>query len=566
MTFLAGGNSTGLDTSVRWWLLVRFAVFGSILGSAMLVYDLPFTEPSPYSVLLSVSLLSILVGLLLARFRVEKHAQLTFHSTFDLLAIFSLVSITGVASSPFSFLFVFVIAASGALLGVAGGILSAAAATILFSMTSFITPWTGIAGFENLFAEAERVQGNLLLMDLGLHAALYLFVGVINGLLSEKLHSANLTVSELERELKRLKIETRDILRNISSGIMTCDLSECILYINPAARKILGIEDENPVGMALSVLLKDRSPMFYRFIQKSLAGDMIAQKPQEFTFKLPDDQSAIIGASTSILRDRSSRKKGVTVICQDISQKKKLQEMSKKAQKMELMADLSTMLAKEIVPPISMVQNALRVHTTDPRCEPGDVKFFNDMLDQLERVGRILWDFQNFSRIKVAEWKPVVLGDVVRETFDLLKHNPEFSNAVSIRPSGDSRNSVVWGDRELLKQVFMNIFLESCKKMSGRGRIDVEYCPPTEINGLRGDLEGNGENLLVVLQENGTVFSEEDLEHLGPSYTPSCFNGNGLRLAIVDKIIKAHVGEFLFEDVKGKGTKYSIMLPVKKPV
>ena len=75
MNFLTRGNSSGLDTSVRWWLIVRFAVFGSILSSAMLVYEMPFMEPSPYSVLLSVSLLSILVGLLLARFRVEKQAD-----------------------------------------------------------------------------------------------------------------------------------------------------------------------------------------------------------------------------------------------------------------------------------------------------------------------------------------------------------------------------------------------------------------------------------------------------------------------------------------------------------
>ena len=566
MTFLTGGNSNGMSKSVRWWLLIRLAVFGSILGSAMFVYNMPFAEPSPYSVLLSVSLLSILVGVLLARFRVEKNAQLTFHVTFDLLAVFSLVSITGVASSPFSFLFIFVIAASGALLGVAGGILSAAGASILFAMASFITPRAGLEGFGKLFGEAEMVEGNYLLINIGLHAALYMFVGVVNGLLSEKLRSTNLIVSELEGELKRLKIETRDILRNIGSGIMTCDLSERILYINPSARKILGVEDDNPAGKPLSILLKDRSPLFYRFIQRSLTGEMLPQKPEEFTFKLPNDQVAIIGASTSILRDKSSKKKGVTVICQDISQKKKLQDISKRTQKMELMADISTMLAKEIVPPISMVKNSLRMHTADRNQEPDEVKFFNDMLEQLERVGRILWDFQNFSRIKVAEWKPVVLGDVVKETFNLLKHNPEFSNSVSIQPSGDGRNTTVWGDRELLKQVFMNLFLQSCNKMSGRGRIEVEYCPPMEIKGLEGSLNGNGDKMLVVLQENGTVITEEDLEHLGPSYTPSYLNGSSLRLAIVDKIIKAHVGEFLFENIEGKGTKFSIMLPVKKPV
>jgi PAS domain S-box-containing protein len=565
MNFLTRSNSSGLDRSVKWWLIVRLAVFSSILISAMIIYDMPFTKPSPFSVILSVSLLSILVGMLLAKFRVDRQAQLTFHSTFDLLAVFSLVCVTGAGDSQFSFLFVFVIAASGALLGVSGGILSAIAASILYAMVSFIGPRAEILRLDNLFTVADLVEGNFIFIDIGLHSVLYIFVGIINGLLSERLHTAKKTVSELEGELKRLKLETRDILRNIGSGILTCDMFERILYVNPAARRILGVEDEDLIGKPLSFLLQERSPNFYRYIQHSLTGKVLPRKSYEFTFKLPHGHHTIIGANTSILRDGASKKIGVTVICQDISQKKKLQEMTKKAQKMELMADVSSMLAKEIVPPVSMVKNSLKMLATEQRHDSNDMKLIDDMMGQLEGIGRVLWDFQNFSRVKVAEWKPILLSDVVRETLDLLRHHPEFSNAVRVQFRGDDRRSLMWGDRELLKQVFMNVFIQSCVKMGGRGQIEIEFCPPLEIQNLKGVFPENSDSMLIVLQENGTVLSEEDIEHLGPSYTPSYFNGNGLRLTIVDKIIKAHMGEFNYEDVEGKGTKFSIVLPVKKP-
>ncbi|GEM_PF-5025273 len=565
MNFLTTGNSTGLDTAVKWWLIVRFCVFSSILFSAMVVYDLPIMSPSPFSVILSVSLLSIFVGLMLARFKVDRQAQLTYHSTFDLFAVFALVAVTGAGSSPFSFLFVFVIAASGALTNLSGGILSAIGASSLFAMVSFIGPRVEILGFESYFAGAETIEGRFMLIDIGLHAVLYLFVGLINGLLSEKLYSAKRAVSALEGELKRLKLETRDILRNIGSGILTCDLSERILYINPAGRKILGVEDEDYSGKCIAHIFQESSPNFYRYIQKSLSGMTLSRKSYEFPFKHPHGEMTIIGASSSVLKDASAKRRGLTVIFQDISQKRELQELTRRAQKMELMVDVSTMLSKEIVPSISMVKNSLRVLASERRQNDSEVKCVEEMLVQLDGVGRILWDFQNFSRIKVAEWKPVVLGDVVRETFDLLKHHPEFSPAVRIQLRGNDRNSLMWGDRELLKQVFLNLFVQASKKMGKTGQVEIEFCPPLGREHERGMFPENGEHLLVMLQENGTVISDEYLDHLGPSYTPAYFNGNGLRMAIVDRIIKAHMGNFLFEDIDGKGTKYSITFPVKKP-
>jgi PAS domain S-box-containing protein len=566
MNFLAGGDSSRIDPAVRWWMLVRIATLGSILVSAMAIYDIPLAKPSPFSVLLSVSLLSVFVGILLAKFRVEKHAQLTFHSSFDHVAVFALVCMSGAASSPFSFLFVFVITASGALLGISGGIFSAAGASFLYALALVAGPRITIPGYEIVFTESEFYGGTFLLMDIGLHAVLYFFVGLTSGLLARRLQSAKKTVSELEGELKRVKLETRDILRNIGSGIFTCDLSERILYMNPAARKILSLEDEDPVGKPLSFLLKDKSPSLSQFVKRSIAGKLPYQKPCEFPMKLPSGETAIVGASTSLLRNASSQRMGLTVICQNITQKRELEKLSRKAQQMELMAEISSMLANEIAPPLSMVKNSLRVLAAEESRNPGTVKTIEELLEQLERVGRTLWDFQNFSRIRVAEWKQVFLGDVVRETFELLTHHPDFSSSIRIQVRGDVPRAIVWGDRELLKQVFMNLFIQAAKKMGSKGLVEVEFFPPLEPHSMRGLPVENGDDLFIMVQENGTVIMEEDLDYLGPSYTPSCFNGNGLRVAIVDRIVRAHMGKFHSEDVEGKGMKFLITLPLNKPV
>ncbi len=563
MNFLTNGKSSRIDTAVKWWMIVRLSVFGSILFSAMTIYDLPIAEPSPYSVLLSISLLSILVGVLLAKFRVDRSAQLAFHATVDLFAISALVFLTGAGTSPFSFLYVFVVAATGALLSLGGGIMSGIVASVLYGLAVIVGPMIRIKGLEPVIIALEPIEWEMALIDVGLHGALYLFVGLINGLLSRKLHFAARTLSQLEDELKRLKLETKDILRNIGSGIFTCDLKERILYMNPSAKKILGVENEDVVGKPLSFLLQERSPDFYRYVKKSLSGSHGPQRPFEFFLGSRDGRMAIVGASTSPLRDRAAEKKGVTVICQDISEKRELERLSQKAQKMELMADVSTMLAKEIVPSIDMVKKSLQMCASGGFREDND-RIISDALEQLETIGSVLWDFQNFSRIKVADWKPVLVGDVVRDTVSLLRHHPEFSNAVQIKLMGKEMSTLIWGDRELLKQAFMHLFIQSCKKMGRKGLIEVEFYPP--IDPEAGEpVNGNGHHLIVNLQENAKAVVEEDLDYLGPSLAPALFSGNGMRVAIVDKIVRAHTGEFLQEEIEGKGTKYTVMLPLSRP-
>jgi PAS domain S-box-containing protein len=564
MNFLTGGNSNRIDPAVRWWMLTRVAAFGSILVAAMVIDDIPLTQPSSYSVLLSVSLLSVFVGIMLAKFRVEKHAQVTFHASFDTIAVFALMCMTGFASSPFSFLFVFVITACGALLNVSGGLFSAAGASLFYTLALVAGPWIGIPGYDNAFTEPESYSSTFVLTDIGLHVLLYFFIGVICGLLSRRLQKAKKVVSELEGELKRVKLETKDILRNIGSGIFTCDLSERILYMNPAARRILCLEDE-PVGQPVSFLLKEKSPSLSQFVRRSIAGREISQKPGEFLMKQPGGETAVIGASTSILRDLASQKMGVTVICQDITQKRELEKLARKAQQMELMADISTMLANEITPSVSMVKNSMRILAAEEKGNSGTTKMIEDLLEHLERVGRILWEFQTFSRIRVTEWKQVYLGDVVRETFALLTHHPEFSSSMRIAIRGDAPRTLVWGDKELLKQVFMNLFIQAATKMGQKGLIEVEFFPPLDQHARNGVHLENGEDLLIVVQENGKALLDEDLDYLGPSYTPSYFNGNGLRIAIVDRIVRAHMGKFHSEDVAGKGMKFHISLPLNKP-
>ena len=116
-----------------------------------------------------------------------------------------------------------------------------------------------------------------------------------------------------------------------------------------------------------------------------------------------------------------------------------------------------------------------------------------------------------------------------------------------------SRDVLVDGDRDRLKQVFINIIDNSFKFTDEGGSISVTIC----------DLE---DDVKLIIEDTGCGISEEDL----PKVKEKFFKGknsksqNGIGLSICDEIIKLHGGSFDIESELGVGTKTSITIPKMK--
>src|SRR5690606_23899321 len=74
-----------------------------------------------------------------------------------------------------------------------------------------------------------------------LQGALFAVVAVVTGLVGDRLRQTGTALGEVQTELRRLKLDTDDILESIGTGVLTVDGFGRLAYLNPAAAEILGI-------------------------------------------------------------------------------------------------------------------------------------------------------------------------------------------------------------------------------------------------------------------------------------------------------------------------------------
>ena len=142
---------------------------------------------------------------------------------------------------------------------------------------------------------------------------------------------------------------------------------------------------------------------------------------------------------------------------------------------------------------------------------------------------------------------PLEIPKVVDETLEflngeLVQRHVEVSRRYEAQPK-------VLGDPQQLKQVFLNLFLNSLEAMNGHGRLDIQTT-----------LEGS--ELTVTIADSGTGIAPKDLPHVFEPFYTTKTNGTGLGLAVVHGIIKEHGGRIEVESHPGQGTTMRLHLPI----
>lgn len=165
-----------------------------------------------------------------------------------------------------------------------------------------------------------------------------------------------------------------------------------------------------------------------------------------------------------------------------------------------------------------------------------------------ERITDIVKSLKNFARLDESELKEVDIHDGIESTLTLLKH--ELKNRVSIIKEY-AELPLIKCYPNLLNQVFMNLLVNAIQSIDGKGSITIK----TRMD------EGNA---FIDIIDTGAGISKAHLERIfDPGFTTKGVGvGTGLGLSICFQIIEKHNGKILVESEIGKGSTFTIQLPI----
>jgi two-component system, NtrC family, sensor histidine kinase PilS len=459
----------------------------------------------------------------------------------DLLLITALVYYLGGIESPFSMLYLIVIAVASTLLRRRAGITVASAANVLYAglVLSLYFHWIPLPP-----GAPETVQVFRLAYGLAVHCFGFYAVALLTSYLAHNVARAERELEEKREHLADLEVVHRDVIESISSGLITTDLEGVITSINQAGLSILERPLEELVGRPIreSGLF---SPERWSELTAASEGKRTLRAETELERK---GDTRNVGFSISQLNDADGRHRGFIVIFQDFSRWRKLEGELRIKDRMAAVGELAAGLAHEIGNPLAAISGSVQMLSSAPNATPSQRKLIDILLKESQRLDRTIKGFLRFARPREGSLQPFDIARLLAENCELLRNSAEVSDRHRIEVKLDPPSASVIADPDQVSQIFWNLARNSLRAMPGGGTLKIV-----------GRLTDECYRLQVI--DTGRGMTEEQRANLFHPFQSFFDGGTGIGMAIVYRIVQEHGGRLDVESRPGYGTTITVELP-----
>jgi two-component system sensor histidine kinase PilS (NtrC family) len=527
---------------VRWVYVGRLSIASAIFLAAVLVWQDALTDTGKLliaSLAFAATLGFTACSVIYSEFyrRPLRPPFYYLQSVYDLLLVTAVVHVTGASGSQFAALYILVIATSSLLLPVGGGLLVAALGNVLYVADAF---WS----VDVPFTAAVWLQ----LTVFGL-------VALGSAWLSNKLQEAG---AGTEAVLAHVRLQATDILFNIRSGVVTVDAKGRLLYANPMAEQLLGLDLEPLIGRAVLEAIRRIAPELVEAVERSIE-DRVRTTRAEGVINTIGRRFPIGVTTTYTDGDGRNTDRTATAIFNDISDQKRIETLRLRAERLEGVAELSASLAHEIKNPLASIRSACEQLSRSKFSGADEKTLTHLVMRESDRLSRLLSEFLDFARVRVARRESLDVGQLAVHAVRLAVAHPDRPQGVSVVCVAEEGQFFVEGDDDLLHRALFNLLLNAMQASPDHGevRLEVAAASPDQLD-IGSTFAAGG--VAVSVRDSGPGIPDELRDRLFDPFFTTRTNGSGLGLAVVQRAIDAHRG-LVFLDSGPAGTRFTVVLP-----
>ena len=374
-----------------------------------------------------------------------------------------------------------------------------------------------------------------------------------------------------EEVLRKNEQRYRELANSLPEIVFEADVAGKIMFLNQRAFEITGFTPEElEKGMnMLSFVVPEEREKAKENITKSMMGKNIGANEYALLRKDGSTFPALVRTNPII---SGTKVKGIRGIVIDITDRKqmesKLEQYSKhleelietrtkelrktqqqlvKSERFAAIGETAGMIGHDLRYPLAGIKNAANFlkekSVAFPDAESKEMlKVININLDRSNRIINDLIEYSREIRLEVHESSPRTL---VLDALDLI-NVPETVKLLNNVP--EEPRIIVDSDR--ITRVFKNLIKNGIDAIPKTGSITIE-CKTTK------------DNIAISFTDTGTGISEETLPKIFSPLVTTKAEGVGFGLAISKRIVDAHEGLITVETANGKGTTFTVTLPIK---
>ncbi|MBI5407797.1 MAG: HAMP domain-containing protein [Nitrospirae bacterium] len=238
-------------------------------------------------------------------------------------------------------------------------------------------------------------------------------------------------------------------------------------------------------------------------------------------------------------------------------------EQMQRAAKLASLGEIISGIAHEIKNPLAGISCAVQVFQSDLSESDNKRVITTEILNHIRRLDRTVKDLLNYAKPKPPNFSPFMISDVLDKAIFFVYPEAKKNNVV-IETVIENDIPEVLMDPDQMQQVFLNLIINAVQAMpdGGKLRISISNMNNSDAEGkIKGQLEAE-KIIAVKLEDTGKGIEQADMESIFDPFFTRKSKGTGLGLSISQRIVQEHGGEIEVTSETGKGSAFTIYLPV----
>jgi len=339
----------------------------------------------------------------------------------------------------------------------------------------------------------------------------------------------------------------------LDDPLIFCDAGRRVLFVNRAAEPVLGRPVGEVAGAVLDDVLDGAHPLRVLVDRALTSGAEVRNASVRVDL---EGETVEYLASVFVVGAGGEACDGALALLKDTRalavSARSLQSLVRYAARLTALGRATSEMAHEVKNPLNALTIHLRIlrDKMDAGAGPA-VRSLDVMRAEIGRLDAIVDRFREAVRSEGVARAPVDLSAVLRDVAALLEVEWK-DKGVVFSLALDPSLPAVSGDEELLRTALLNIVLNACQAMNGRGTVTIT----AERDGR--------EHVRVIVADTGAGIPAGDMDKIfAPSFTTKV-GGSGLGLPLVRRIVEMHDGDVEVVSREGQGTTVLVRLPARR--
>jgi len=346
-------------------------------------------------------------------------------------------------------------------------------------------------------------------------------------------------------EISRQRNEMNAVFSSMTEGVIAFDMEEHVLGMNQAAAEILRCDRNAARGRNIQEVVRNTA------LHKFVGDTLLARDSIEADIPTTSDGEGLLNGHGTILRDERGQQLGALVVLNDVTRLRRLENIRR---------DFVSNVSHEIKTPITAIKGFVETLRDGAVKDPEDATRFLGIIEKhVDRLEAIIEDLLNLSKIEQTSEKTGI-SFVESQMCDILQNALQVCHVAiadkKIKIETSCAESIKANiDPTLMEQAIVNLLDNAVKYSDEGGTIRLEVSKEKDL-------------VVIAVEDHGCGISKKHLPRLFERFyrvdkaRSRQLGGTGLGLAIVKHIVQAHGGDVTVNSTPGKGSIFSIRIPL----